>query len=82
VKKIQEEESGRRMNRIAAALEEKNDFKDAGIKIFEYPIPRLDGRHESQVINVKVVRGSRIKVEDNCEILLICSINRTLVRFI
>lgn len=43
VKRIQERESAERMNRRAAELEQKNDLEDAGIKIYEYPLPRSDG---------------------------------------
>ena len=58
-KRIQEKERSERLNRLAAELEEKNDFEDDGIKIFSYPLPRADGERPSQVGSVSVKHGSR-----------------------
>ena len=59
VKKIQEEERAQRLNKLAQRIDEKNDLEDAGIKVFQYPLPRMDHERPSRISAVKVVHGSR-----------------------
>jgi len=58
-KALMERESAERMNKVAAALEEKNDLQDDGIKLLQYPLSRADGERESQISGVKVIHGRR-----------------------